>query len=96
MLEKDTMVYMLSDHGQHLVSAFYLFGQVQGKKSEKINDVFQTERMLPMIYMIVTNDLLRKHEYLGPHLEINSQGIFTMGEIRNTLHQTMFGKEKYN
>lgn len=61
MLEKDTILYLLSDHGQHLLSAFYVFGKIQGKASEEINDVYSTERMLPMMYILVTNDLLRKN-----------------------------------
>lgn len=28
MLEKDTILYLLSDHGQHLLSAFYVFGKI--------------------------------------------------------------------
>ncbi|KRX03124.1 Alkaline-phosphatase-like, core domain [Pseudocohnilembus persalinus] len=94
-LQKDTMLYLLSDHGQHLVSAFYLFNQIKAQNEEdEINDVYQTERMLPMFYMLVTNDLLKKHNDIAQNLESNSQSIFGMSELRETFLQNSFGIEK--
>lgn len=49
-----------------------------------------------MFYMMVTNDILRKYDNLGYNLQKNSQAIFGMGEIRLTLLQNAYGREKYD
>lgn len=58
-LQKDTMVYLFSNHGQHLIQNFNFLKQ--SNKFDMFTEVYQTERMLPMFYMMITNDLISKY-----------------------------------
>ena len=82
-LLKDTTIFLLSDHGSHMPSIYYLY------------DFYQIERRLPALYMII-NDRKNK-SYFQQYLNIheNQQTFITGYDIYNTIGNIIYG-DYYN
>lgn len=48
-----------------MLSAFQIFKTYQAMNN---NDVYSIERMLPMFYLMITNDILEKNKFLLDNL----------------------------
>lgn len=100
--DESTVVYFIADHGQHLIQPFYLQenkidpdrqyeGYMEG--SVPSQDVYQSERMLPLLQIMVSNDVLNRYSLFNfrENLKKNEQIILGMGEFRNTLMANAYG-----
>ena len=82
-LFKGTSIFLLSDHGTAAPSPYY------------INDFFQIERHLPMLYIISNDRKNVSYEQQYKYIQKNQQIIITGYDIYNTFGSLIFG-DKYN
>ena len=78
-LFKDTTIFLLSDHGTAMPSPYYM------------TQFFQTERFLPMLY-IICNDIKRiSYNKQYQYIYKNQQILITGYDIYNTLAHLLYG-----
>ena len=84
---EDTIVFIFSDHGQHLTGPLYLFNSQD----------FFIERTLPVLFLLIPNDEKLYRDNLYEKIKKNSQIFITAYDIYNTFIQLSFGdnKEEY-
>ena len=80
-LLKDTSIIMLSDHGTTLPSVYFL------------NDFFQIEGRLPMLYMIINDRKNVSYNEQYYYLHKNQQTFITAYDIYNTIANILYGDE---
>ena len=78
-LLKDSTIFLLSDHGCHMPSAYYL------------NEFYQIEKRLPMLFMIINDN--KKKDYNQQYFNIheNQQTFITAYDIYNTIANIIYG-----
>ena len=82
-LLKDTTVFLISDHGACMPSAYYMF------------DFYRLEYNIPMLYIIVNDKKNFTYEEQYGHLYENQQNFITAFDIYNTFGNLLYG-DKYN
>ena len=78
-LLKDTTIFLLSDHGTAIPSPYYM------------TQFYQTERFLPMLYIICNDrkNISYKEQYM--HIYKNQQILITGYDIYNTIGNLLYG-----
>ncbi len=79
-LLKDTSIFLLSDHGLALPSIY------------KLNDFFQYELQLPMLYLIINDRKNETYESQYKYINKNQQSFITAFDIYNTIIHIIYGK----
>ena len=80
-LLKKTTIILMSDHGCHMPSAYYL------------NEFYQIEKRLPMLFMIINDN--KKKDYNQQYFNIheNQQTFITGFDIYNTIANIIYGDD---
>ena len=82
-LLKDTSIILMSDHGQHMPSFYYLL------------DFYKIEKQLPMLYIIVNDRKKINYAEQYKFIHENQQAFITAFDFHNTLCNLIYG-DKYN
>ena len=82
-LLKDTTILLLSDHGCPMPSVYYF------------NEFFQTERHLPMLYILTSNKENQTYFQQYNNIYENQQKFVTAYDIYNTLCYLMLGNNYF-
>lgn len=69
VLDKDAAVYIIADHGQHILNSF-IYKEPNTNKHLTRN-VYEVERMLPLFLMLVSKDVIDKGKNFRENLKIN-------------------------
>ena len=83
-LLKDSTLFLLSDHGCGMPSIYYL------------NDFFQIERRLPMLFMIVNDRKNKDYNQQYYNIKENQQTFITGFDIYNTICNIIYGDNYTN
>ena len=81
-LLKDTTVILMSDHGAHMPSLYY------------ITDFYNIEKQLPMLYIMVNDRKNVSYEKQYEYMHENQQNLITAFDFYNTLGHIIYG-DKY-
>ena len=78
-LLKDTTIFLLSDHGTAIPSPYYM------------NKFYQTERFLPMLYIICNDRKNISYNEQYQYINQNQQILITAYDIYNTIGNLLYG-----
>ena len=78
-LLKNTSIFLLSDHGASLPTVYFL------------NDFYQIERHLPMLYLIVNDRKNQTYDSQYRYIHKNQQAFITAFDIHDTIIHLIYG-----
>ena len=83
-LLKDSTIFLLSDHGCAMPAVYY------------INEFFQIEKELPMLYMIINDIKSKNYNQQYFYIHENQQTFITAYDIYNTIGNIIYGDNYIN